>query len=303
MTTCPCCGFKFHGALSSGCKQCGARAVGVPLPKPAHELPSYGRALILAVSGSLVVLVFVVQIVMAFAQKWAGSFGFWSWVAAGETAAWRLKWTAIPILFVVLWFGRKLYRSIVSQPERFCGVKYARRGLLASATVAMLIALLIGVTVPARLEHRRLAQEAAILAQGYTIERALLEYRIKYHTLPADFKSLQERVSDPDGSLAEALRDLDPIAYRPSVDVAANNEEKSTKLRGVVIRKASLTSATDDTPPGGLAFTNYVLRLPGQDKIPGNEDDWVVRDGVVMKLSEIAKGGVGMSVSAGALEP
>src|SRR5262249_41164877 len=155
-----------------------------------HELPSYGRALVLAVTGSLAALIFVVQTITAFVQKWDGSLGFWSWVAAGETAAWRLKWISIPILVVVLWFARKLYRSIVAQPERFCGVKYARRGLLTSATVAMLIALLIGITVPARLEHRRLAQEAAILAQGYTIERALLEYRIKYHTLPADFKSL-----------------------------------------------------------------------------------------------------------------
>ncbi|HEU4931981.1 MAG TPA: hypothetical protein VFT48_07860 [Pyrinomonadaceae bacterium] len=303
MTTCPCCGFKFHGALTSGCKQCGARAVGEPLPRPAHELPSYGRALILAVTGSLVALIFVIQIVVAFVQKWSGSFGLWSWVAAGETAAWRLKWIAVPSLLVVLWFGRKLYRSVVSQPQRFCGVKYARRGLLASATVAMLIALLIGVTVPARLEHRRLAKEAAILAQGYTIERALLEYRIKYNSLPADFKTLQERVSDPDGSLAAALEGVNPIEYVPSADFAAVSTEKSRTLRGAVIRKASLSSATDDTPPGGLAFTNYVLRLPGEDKITGNEDDWVVRDGVVMKLSEIAKGGVGMSVSAGALEP
>lgn len=303
MITCPCCGFKFHGALTSGCKQCGARAVGEPLPKPAYELPSYGRALVLAVTGSLVALIFVVQTISAFVQKWDGAFGFWSWVAAGETAAWRLKWTAVPVLFVVLWFGRKLYRSILSQPEKFCGVRYARNGLLASATVAMLIALLIGVTVPARLEHRRLAKEAAILAQGYTIERALLEYRIKYHTLPADFKTLQERVSDPDGTLAAALSGVDPLAYVPTADFAANATEKSRTLRGAVIRKASLSSATDDTPPGGLAFTNYVLRLPGEDKILDTEDDWVVRDGVVMKLSEIAKGGVGMSVSAGALEP
>lgn len=302
MTTCPCCGFKFHGALTSGCKECGARAVGEPLPRPARELPSYGRALVLAVTGSLVALIFVVQVLIAFVQKWTGSFGFWTWVAAGETASWRLKWIAIPSLFLLLWFGRKLYRSILAQPEKFCGVTYARRGLLASATVAMLIALLIGITVPARLEHRRLAKEAGVLAQGYTIERALFEYRIKYHSLPADFKTLQERVSDPDGSLAEALKDLDPLAYKPSVDVAANTSERSRKLRGVVIRNASL-SATDDTPPGGLAFTNYVLRLPGADQIPGNEDDWIVDNGVLKRYSDSAKGSVGMSVSAGALQP
>jgi hypothetical protein len=64
-----------------------------------------------------------------------------------------------------------------------------------------------------------------------------------------------------------------------------------------------LSSATDDTPAGGLAFTNYVLRLPGEDKITGNDDDWIVRDGMVMKLADVAKGGVGRSVSASALAP
>lgn len=302
MTICPCCGFKFHGALSSGCKQCGARAVGEPLPRPAHELPSYGRSLLLAVSGSLVVLVFLAQTIVAFFQSASDSFGFWTWVAAGETAAWRLKWISIPVLLATIWFGRKLYRSILLQPDRFCGLKYARRGLLASLTVMMLIALLIGVTVPARLRHRQLAKEAAARVQGYTIDRALFEYRLKYKTLPADFKDLQERVSDPDGSLAEALLDLDATAYRPSADVAAVATEKSGPPRVAVIRNASLTE-TDDTTPTGLAFTNYVLRLPGEDKIMWNDDDWISRDGVIMKLSEVAKGGVGRSVSAGALQP
>jgi type II secretory pathway pseudopilin PulG len=301
LTTCPCCGFKFHGALTSGCKQCGARAVGEPLPRPAQELPSYGRALALAVTGSLVALIFVVQIVIAFAQKWSGSFGFWSWIAAGETAAWRLKWIAIPSLFVILWFGRKLHRSILSQPEKFCGLKYARRGLVSSATVAMLIALLIGITVPARLEHRRWAQEAAMRAQGYAIERALYEYQITYKTYPASLKDLQQRISDPDGTLAAALADIDPLTYHPTSAVAANEPVKSR--RGVDIRKASFSSATDDTPSGGFSFTNYSLRLPGDDKILGTDDDWIVWDGMVTKASDIAKGGVGRSVSASALVP
>jgi len=302
LTICPCCGFKFHGALSSGCKQCGARAVGEPLPKPARELPSYGRALVLAVSGSLAVLVFVTQTLVAFFQRSAEGFGFWHWVAAGETAAWRLKWISIPVLFAVLWFGRKLYRSILAQPERFCGVKYARRGLLASSVVTLLVALLIGITVPARLEHRRLSKEAGIRAQGYALERALTEYKIKYHGYPADLKTLQDRVHDPDGTLAEALLNLDPNAYRASADVAANASEKTRPLRVSAIRKASF-SPTDDTPSGGLAFTIYTLVLPGEDKITGTEDDWIVRDGMIMKQSEIANGGVGRSVSAGILQP
>ena len=155
---------------------------------------------------------------------------------------------------------------------------------------------------PARLEHRRLAKEAGFLAQGYTIERALLEYRIKYHTLPADYKTLLERIPDPHGALAAALKDLDPLAYHPSSAMAANSAERSRDLRGSVIRNASL-SATDDTPPGGVSFINYELRLPGEDKITGNDDDWIVDNGVVKKYSDSAKGSVGASVSAGALEP
>ena len=302
MTICPCCGFKFHGALSNGCKQCGARAVGEPLPRPEHALPSYGRSLLLAVSGSLVVLVFVVQTLIAFFQRTPDSYGFWNWVAAGETAAWRLKWLSIPVLIATFWLGRKLYRSILLQPERFCGVKYARNGLVACATVVMLIALLIGVTVPARLEHRKLAQEAAFRAHGYVIDRAFTEYRIKYKTYPAYVSDLA-RLPDPDGSLAAALAIVDSSAYRPSADVAAVATEKSRRLRGAVIRNASLSTATDDTPAGGLAFTNYVLRLPGEDKITGTDDDWVARDGMVMRLADVAKGGVGRSVSAGALAP
>ena len=302
MTICPCCGFKFHGALSSGCRQCGARAVGEPLPKPDHELPSYGRALALTAGGLLVALVFLVQIIIAFFQHWSGSFSFWTWIAAGETASWRLKWLLIPLFIVTVWFGRKLYRSIKLQPDKFCGVKYGRRGLPASSTVVFLITLLIGITVPARLEHRRLSKEAAMRAQGYAIECALTEYRIKYKTYPADIKDLQERISDPDGTLAAALSNLDPSAYRPSADVAAVATEKSRRLRGAVIRNASLSSATDDTPSGGLSFTNYVLRLPGEDKITGTDDDWIARDGMIMKLSDVAKGEVGRSVSAG-LQP
>lgn len=303
MTICPCCGFKFHGALSSGCKQCGARAVGEPLPKPAQELPSYGRALVLAVSGSLVVLVFVTQTLVAFVQHFEG-FGFWHWVAAGETAAWRLKWISIPVLFAVLWFGRKLYQSILLQPQKFCGVKYARRGLLASSIVTLLIALLIGITVPARLEHRRISQEAAIRAQGYALERALTEYKIKYHTYPADLKSLSDRVSDPDGTLAAALLNIGPTSYRPSADYAANATETARPLRRTVIRKIStLPPDTDDLPSGGLSFTNYAVVLPGEDNITGTDDDWVVRDGMIMKLSEIANGGAGRSISAGVLQP
>jgi hypothetical protein len=303
LTICPCCGFKFNGALTSGCKECGARAVGEPLPRPAHELPSYGRSLVLAVSGSLVVLVFVVQTLIAYFQRFSDSLGFWNWVGAAETAAWRLKWISIPVLLITVTLGRKLYISVLNQPERFCGLAYARRGLLASSTVVLLIALLIGVTVPARLEQLQNSKDAAILAQWYTIEAALVEYRIKYHSYPSDLKQLRDRIPDPYGELDQAIAGLDPTWYRATSEVAVNSTEEPQPPRGVAITKASLTSTADDATPGGLAFTTYVLNLPGEDKILGNEDDWVGRDGMIMKVSNVAKGGIGRSVSAGALQP
>ena len=256
----------------------------------------------LALGGSLVVLVFVTQTLIAFFQR-ADGWGFWNWVAAAETAAWRLKWISIPVFFVTVWLGRKLYRSILLQPKKFCGLNSARNGLVASLTVTILIGFLIGVTVPARLEHRRLGKEAAMRAHGYAIERALTEYKLKYQTYPANIKDLLDRIPDPDGTLAAALLTVEPNAYRATAEVAEVAPEKSRTLRGAAVRKTSLSSATDDAPSGGLSFTNYALRLPGEDKITGTEDDWFVRDGMIMKYSEIAKGGVGSSVSAGVLRP
>jgi type II secretory pathway pseudopilin PulG len=258
---------------------------------------------LLSIVGSLTVLVFLVQTVIAMFARGTSWFEFWSWAAAAETAAWRLKWISIPVLFVTLWFGRKIYRSIRLQPERFCGVTYARSGLVASATVALLIALLIGITVPARLRQRQMAKEAAVRAYWHTFEAAVFQYRLRYQTYPADFKELRDRVSDPYGTLAETLNHLDPNGYRPYGDVAVVGVEKSRSLRGAAIRNAAVSIAGDDTPTGGLVFTKFELRMPGEDKILGNDDDWIARDGMLVRWSDIAKGGVGRSVSAGALQP
>jgi hypothetical protein len=303
VTICPCCGFKFIGVLTNGCEKCGARAVGVALPKPAHELPSYGRSLVLVVFGSLTVLVFVVQIIIAIFGRTAKSFGFWSFIAAAQTASWRLKWIAIPVTILTLWLGRKLYKSIKQQPARFCGLKYARRGLMASALVSLLIAVLIGVTVPARLRQRNIALEAAQQVHALTIDRALFEYQLRFKTLPdkSTVKTDLAKLPDPDGSLAAALSEMDPIGYQPRAEVAAMSTEKPIALRGAAIRQASLNSTTDDATLGGFPFTHYDLRLPGEDRILGNEDDWVAQDGVVMRSADVAKGGIGQT--AGTLRP
>lgn len=286
MTICPCCGFRFEGDLRKGCEGCGARAVGEPLPKPQHELPAYGRSLLLVVTGTLMVLGFLAETVVALEQHVPFSFGFWSWIAAGETAAWRLKWISIPVTFVVLWGGRRVYRSMMQAPSRFVGLKVARRGLVASACVSVLIATLIGVTVPARLRQRRISIQAGLNAQAYTRIRALLEYQALYKTLPTDFKDLA-RLPDPDGSIAAALANTDPSWYHTSsTTIAEVPKEKPRLLAGAAIRSVSANSTTDDSP-GVLSFDTYELRLPGEDKIINNEDDLIIKDGVILKASEV----------------
>jgi hypothetical protein len=213
-----------------------------------------------------------------------------AWLAAGETAAWRLKWVMIPLTLLVLFGTRKLYRSMLREPSRFCGQRYARRGYLASAAVPLLILILIGVTVPERLRQRQRGIAAGINAQIHRTDRALDEYREKFGTLPSDLKDLS-RLPDPDGSLAAALKNIDASGYTVNSEVAAVPTKRPRPLRGAVILNASVASAGDETLTGGISFTNYKLRLPGADKLLNTEDDLIVRDGVTYKASELPRHG------------
>jgi hypothetical protein len=217
---------------------------------------------------------------------------FWSLMAAAETAAWRLKWLMIPVSLLVLFGSRRVYRSMQAAPERFCGHRYARNGYLASAAVPLLVLVLIGITVPARLQHRQDGIQAAANIQGLTFSRAIFEYSVKYQRVPSDLTDLKQ-LPDADGSIAAALNSLDPAtsvnAYRPYAEVAA--KEKPRTLRGAVIRNASINNVSDEPLSEGISFTNYDLHLPGADKVNGTEDDLIVRDGVVGVASETPRRG------------
>ena len=76
LTICPCCGFKFEGDLQDGCQGCGARSVGVPLPKPENELPAYGRSLLLTATG-IVMVGGSAQTILALTKAVPVSLGFW----------------------------------------------------------------------------------------------------------------------------------------------------------------------------------------------------------------------------------
>ena len=138
------------------------------------------------------------------------------------------------------------------------------------------------------MRNRQRAIDAGVHAQGYTIDRALLEYRIQFGTLPTDLKDLT-RLPDKDGSIAAALAGVDVRGYKATADLAALPAKKRPPLRGAVIMNASINSAADDLPSEGVSFTNYELPLAGQDKLFGTEDDFIVRDGVITKASEVVR--------------
>ena len=318
MTICPCCGFKSansaSGVYSDACLSCGAHSVGEPLPRPEHELPSYGRSLLLTVMGTLAVLVFTVETVVALAERATRGAksnlialsmipSDWRlWLAASETAAWRLKWAIIPLTLLVIFAGRRLYRSVQQSPTRFCGVRYARNGYAALLAVPVLILILIGITVPERLRLRQLSLQAGTDAGIHRTDRALDEYRHKFGTLPGELKDLY-RLPDADGSLAAALKTLDASGYTVNSEVAAVPTKKPRPLRGAVILNASDSPASDEPLSGGLSFTNYELPLPGPDNLKGTDDDQIVRDGVIWNVSDLPRRGAGASSTAKPRQP
>jgi len=238
-------------------------------------------------SGSAMLVTFLGFLVAALIENRSTWFKFWTVVTAGEVAAWRVKWVALPVAALVIWGGIQIIRSIKRSPTRYIGLSAARAGFVAAVATTVLMAALIGITVPERLRQRQMAHNAAVFSQAHTYSRALLAYRELHGYIPGpdDLISELKTLPDPDGSIAQALQTLDVSGYQPgTVVAAATNKSKPMPLRGEVIRKTSVSIPVTDH--GGMAFTNYDLRLPGEDKILNTEDDLIVRDGLVMTLSE-----------------
>lgn len=295
MIICPSCGSTVDGDLCLGCAYCGARAIGPPLANAEHQLRSFGRATIVSASGTVLFAGFLSLVIATLIQFKGFPLRLSSLVSfldlsailsAGEVAAWRLKWVALPVAIAALWSGARLVRSIRKNQDLFIGLRAARAGFAASIVAVLMVATLIGVTVPERLRRHQWAVDAGYYAQAYTIQRALLEYRALHGTLPTsdDFVEGLSSLPDPDGSIAQALRNMDPNGYQSNSVVAAASTKSKPLVRGTALRFAA-TSATTDPP--SVSFTNYDLRLPGPDKLPNTDDDFVVRDGLVMKASEL----------------
>jgi len=259
------------------------------LAKAEHQLPSYGRAVIVSAGGVAMSGVFLASVIFALIEFKGFPPRFGSIVNAGEVASWRLKWVMLPMTIIVLWGGARIIRSIKADPSMFIGLRAARLGFSASALVTVLIGTLIGMTVPARLERRQWAIEAATNVPYYTLARAQLEYRELHGTLPSQDELVKElsTLPDPNGSIAEALRNLDVSGYelKSTVIAAASTKSKSLVPRGSAFRNAA--PGADPVDDRGVSFTSYKWRLPGEDKILGNEDDVILQDGLVRKVSDL----------------
>lgn len=282
---CPACGSSVEGQLCLGCPACGARAVGPPLAKPDHQLKSYVPAILAALGGGVMLAGFLASTTVAWVVSKGAALNLGALVAASQTAAWQLKWFSLPAAIAVIWGGSRAMRTIRKSPADFGGLRLARSGFSAAIIATLLVATLIGVTVPERLRRRQWRIEAAERAPIHAFHRALLQYRELHGTLPPSQEELLRdlrTLPDPDGSIAEALRVVPADGYEATTVLAAASKGKTID-RGTALRNVSLTN-TADAP--AVSFTNYQLRLPGSDKKMNTEDDLIIRDGLVMTVVE-----------------
>src|SRR3989440_6239609 len=244
LTICPCCGARFEGELSDGCASCGARAVGPPLARPERELPAYGHALAVSAAGLLLFLALAAAFVAALLQREALDFGLSALLRAAETAAWRLKWSALPAALLLTLLCRRLRARMRREPSRFVGHRHARVGLALTIAVALALTALIGVTVPERLRMRELARRAAENAVLYETDLALARYRKRFGTYPSALADLR-RLEDPDGSIARLLARIEPGEYKPETDLAslsAGRARARGRRRGGALQSEEHTS-------------------------------------------------------------
>jgi hypothetical protein len=282
---CPCCGESFEGEPEEACASCGARRVGPPLARPERLLPSYGHALAVCAAGLLLLVAAVGAMVGSLFQFEEFVFDAKTLLRAAETAAWRLKWTALPAGFVLTGLCSWLYARMQREPSRFVGHAHARLGLVTTAAVALALATLIAVTVPERLHMRELGRRAAENAVLYETDLALARYRKRFGTYPAALTDLR-RLEDPDGSVARLLAVIAPGEYKPETDLASLSTGRS-KLRGRR-RAGTLPASAADTTDAGIALTNYGLTLPGRDGLLGTVDDLHIRDGRIHEEAPVA---------------
>ncbi len=280
------------------CGACGARSVGPPLARPERVLPGYGHALAISAAGLVLTFAFAGSTADSLLRFEEFSLDAKTLLRAAETAAWRLKWTALPAGLLLsaacLWLRARMRR----EPARFVGHAHARAGMALTFAVSLLLPALVGVTIPERLRMRELARRSAENALLYETDLALARYRKRFGTYPAALSDLR-RLEDPDGSIARLLATVAPGEYKPETDVASltTARGKSRGRRRVSAVRASTATSTVDAPDAGLVLTNYALALPGRDLVLGTADDLYIRDGRILDAAPTTINGAAIAAS------
>lgn len=245
---------------------------------------SFGPAALAALGGGLMLVGFLASTTVVWVVSKGAALNLGTIVAAGQTAAWQLKWISVPVVIAVFLSGSRSLRTIRESPADFGGLRIARGGFSAAILATLMVATLIGVTVPERLRRRQWGIEAAEKAKAYTLSRAMLQYREQHGKLPPQDEVIAQlrTLPDPDGSIAAALQIVPLDGYEATTVLAAASKSK-TIARGAALRNVLLTS-TADAP--AISPTNYQLHLPGSDKKMNTEDDLIIRDGLVMTVTE-----------------
>jgi hypothetical protein len=261
-------------------------------------LPGYGHALAISAAGLLMALALAGSIADSLLRLEEFSLGAKTLLRAAETAAWRLKWTALPAGLALSAVCLRLYARMRREPARFAGHAHARAGLALTFAVSLLLPVLVDVTVPERLRMRELARRSAENALLYETDLALARYRKRFGTYPAALTDLR-RLEDPNGSIARLLATVAPGEYKPETDVASltTARGKSRGRRRVSAVRASSSSAVD-SPDAGLVLTNYALALPGRDLVLGTADDLYIRDGRILDAAPSPAASAGAAIAA-----
>src|SRR5205085_6540064 len=127
---------------------CRPPAVGPPLPPPPRELSALGHALPISAAGFSLALRTAFAFPSALWQREGFDLSPASLLRAAETAAWGLKWSALPASFVLAYACARLRARMRRAPARFAGQRTARAGLAATLAVAFVLSSLGCVTVP-----------------------------------------------------------------------------------------------------------------------------------------------------------
>jgi hypothetical protein len=259
--------------------------VGPPLARPERVLPGYGHALAISAAGLLMACALAGSTLDSLLRFDEFSLDAKTLLRAAETAAWRLKLTALPAGLLLSWLCLRLRARMRREPARFVGHAHARAGLALTFAVALLLPLLVGVTVPERLRMRELARRAAENAVLYETDLALARYRKRFGSYPAALTDLR-RLEDPDGAVARLLAVIAPGEYKPETDLASLTTSRG-KSRGRR-RVSAVRASAVDAPDAGIALTNYALALPGRDQVLGTADDLYIRDGRILDAAPAA---------------